>query len=67
MRDLPGLISRTDRLRSPMDTTFPDTLAVVTPWRLNAYNTVAAAVFAVSLFHFTFCLLWALDQPILDL
>jgi Dolichyl-phosphate-mannose-protein mannosyltransferase len=37
------------------------------PWRLNPYATIAAAVFAVSLFHFTFCLLWALDQPILDL
>jgi hypothetical protein len=50
-----------------MDTAFPDTRAVAKPWRLNPHDTVAAAVFAVSLFHFTFCLLWALDQPILDL
>jgi Dolichyl-phosphate-mannose-protein mannosyltransferase len=50
-----------------MDTAFPDTRAVAKPWPLNPYDTIAAAVFAFSLFHFTFCLLWALDQPILDL
>src|SRR5215471_5492438 len=47
----------------PMDTT----AAVLKPWRLNPYDIIVAVIFAVSLLHFTFCLLWALDQPILDL
>jgi len=51
----------------PMDAGLSHTAAISRLRRLNPYNTMAAAAFAVALFHFTFCLLWALGQPILDL